>query len=137
MSRIRVIFLVCLAIGLAVWLCWFAGRRNPPPVSVQFVGLTNNPVRRPPPSPSRLELGSGATNMCALFWFTNTDATSVWFDTECAEQKLDGKWIQCAQPNADWSGVGGGVWLKRSGCMFAVGWPPGLSTNATWRLRVR
>ena len=137
MSQIRLIVSGCVLVALVICLSWFAGTRNLPSVSVQFVGLANNPVGQPPPSPSRLELCRGATNLCALFWFTNTDVESVWFETECAEQKAAGKWVRCAQPSANWSGVEGSSWAKSSGCMYAVGWPPGLSTNATWRLRVR
>ena len=133
----RLIILACITIALAVSLCILAVRRDPPLVSVQFVGLTNNPVGRPPPSPSRLAVCRGATNLCALFWFTNKEVSCVSFDTECAEQKVAGKWIPFAKPSANWSGVEGGLWTKGSGCLYAVGWPPGLATNAVWRLRVR
>ncbi len=137
MSRNRVLILVGGLGVLTGLLCWLLSNRNPGAISVDFVCLTNNPVRRPPPASARLEVCRGATNLCALFWFTNKAAASVWFKTECAEQRVDGKWIECARPSAQWDGVEGGRWTKGSGCMYAVGWPPGLATNATWRLKVR
>jgi hypothetical protein len=135
MSLNRVLISIGFVVVLVGLLYWLLGGKHPP--SVEFVSLTNNPVSIPPSASARLILSEGATNLCALFWFTNSNAASVWFKTECAEQKVGGKWIECARPSARWNGVGGGLWFKGSGCLYAVGWPPGLPTNAIWRLQVR
>jgi hypothetical protein len=39
-------------------------------------------------------------------------------------------------PRVEVSGVEGSLWMPGYSCLMAVGWPPGLSTNAFWRLRV-
>ncbi len=76
--------------------------------------------------------------MCALFLVTNTTRIEfLWFKTACAEEKSGGEWKQIVPGANAWSGVEGYLWMPASGCYMAVGWPPGLSTNASWRLRVR
>jgi hypothetical protein len=137
MFRKRVIILVgvlCVIAGVLFSLLSFSRPRS---VSVNFVCLTNNPVRAFTSPAGRFEVAMGATNLCAVFWFTNASAASVWFKTDCAERKVDGKWVECARPGGQWNGLEGGMWTKGSGCLYAVGWPPGGPTNATWRLRVR
>jgi hypothetical protein len=137
MSGNRVLILVGVLGVFAGLLLWLLGAKKPRSISVEFVGLTNNPVATLPSAAPRLVLAAGATNLCALFWFTNAHAASVWFKTDCAEQKVGGKWVECARPSGQWNGVDGGLWMKGSGCLWAIGWPPGLPTNATWRLQVR
>jgi hypothetical protein len=108
-----------------------------PLLSITFQGWTNNPVRSPPPN--RLELARGATGRCALFWVTNAEPFdhTLWFDSFEVEQNTNGQWLAFTRTNSLWSGVEGSVWWGGYGCMYAVGWPPGLPTNATWRLRIR
>jgi hypothetical protein len=111
-------------------------------LSVTFTGWTSNPVWTPPPN--RLELGRGAsglsaTGTCALFWVTNAGSPKdrVWFDTLQVEQKVDGQWRAFTPTSKEWSGVEGSVWMGGYGCMYAIEQPPGLTTNAVWRLQVR
>jgi hypothetical protein len=137
MSRNRVLILIGVLGVVAGLLIWLSGANRPRPISVGFVSLTNNPVATLASAKPRLAMAQGATNLCAVFWFTNAHAASVWFKTDCAEQKIGGKWVECARPSSQWNGVEGGLWRKGSGCLYAVGWPPGLPTNATWRLKVR
>jgi hypothetical protein len=75
--------------------------------------------------------------MCALFLVTNVTARDLlWFNTPFAEQKLGGEWKPLVRGANAWSGVEGRLWTPGYGCFMAVGWPPGLDTNACWRLRV-
>ena len=120
-------------------ILWWSGqsRKRVSPLSVTFAGWTNHPARMPPPN--RLELGRGATGRCALFWVTNTGNPHerVWFDAMRVEQKIDGQWHAFVPTNARWSGVEGSIWNGGYGCHYAIGSPPGLPTNAIWRLQVR
>jgi hypothetical protein len=86
--------------------------------------------------PTRVEVCLGATGLCALFGVTNIAPKEfIWFKASVVEQRTETGW-QPFVPNGAWSGVEGSVWQPGYGCLYAVGWPPGLSTNATWRLRV-
>jgi hypothetical protein len=107
-----------------------------PKLSVMFVGMTNNPMRQM--TPTRVEVTQGATGFCALFWVTNITAKQfVWFKTASIEQRTEAGWEPLVPSGGSWSGVEGSLWSPRYGCLIAVGWPPGLATNATWRLQVR
>ena len=102
-------------------------------LSVEFVGMTNNPT--PQRKPLRLVNGD-AKGLCALFIVTNNSTTqAIWFDTASIEQKIAAGWKPFV-PSGSWREVGGLQWLPRSGCLLAVAWPPGLATNATWRLQM-
>jgi hypothetical protein len=105
-------------------------------LSVVFVGMTNNPARQM--TPTRIELSQGATGLCAMFWVSNAPANHfIWFKTDSVEQKTETGWQRFVPSGGDWSGVEGSRWQPGYGCFFAVGWPSGLATNATWRLQVR
>jgi hypothetical protein len=117
---------------------WFWGRGHPgtqsPKLSVVFMGITNNPMRQF--SPTRIEVCQGATGLCALFWVANITSNKwIWFKTASVEQKTDTGWLQFVPTNRDWAGINGGAWGPRYGCFYAVRWPPGLPTNASWRLQ--
>jgi hypothetical protein len=103
--------------------------------TVLFVGFTNNPVRQM--LPFRVETCEGATGLCALFWVTNTSPNIINFKTDSVEIKTDNGWQPFLPTGAPWGGVEGSLWFSNYGCIYAVGWPPGLRTNATWRLQVR
>jgi hypothetical protein len=104
-------------------------------LSVVFVGMTNSPMRQM--TPTRLEVCQGATGLCAKFWVTNIATKQfIWFKTVSIEQKTDAGWQSFVPSGGPWSGVEGSLWQPGYGCLYAVGWPPGLATNATWRLQV-
>jgi len=103
-------------------------------LSVQFIGMTNLATGQTFPTPVS---GEGATGRCALFWVTNITAHHIWFQTTSVEQKTETGWQVFIPSRRSWSGVGGSDRLPSSGRVQAVGWPPGLPTNASWRLRVR
>jgi hypothetical protein len=137
MSRKRALIFIGVVCVVAGVLYCLSSAKRPQSVSVSFVCLTNNPVATFSSPIGRVAVAMGATNLCAVFWFTNAGAASVWFTTDCAERKVDGKWVECARPSGQWNGLEGGMWTKGSGCLYAVGWPPGLPANATWRLQIR
>lgn len=127
---------VILVIGLIGFLVWSSPRPGPvTPLSVAFIALTNNPARQW--TPTRIEMCQGATGLCGMFFVRNASSNRVlWFKTVGVEQKTSAGWQTCVTSNTPWSGVEGSVWTPGYGCFYAVGWPPGLPTNATWRLRV-
>ena len=113
-----------------------AGYAGPPTtkLSVEFVGMTNNPT--PQRKPILLAVTTGATGLCALFSVTNNSTTqAIWFDTVSIEQRTAAGWKPFV-PSGRWTEVGGLQWLPSHGCLLAVAWPPGLATNATWRLQM-
>jgi len=125
---------VLLLLALILW----SGSR-PVPVatilSVGFVGLTNGPARQM--KPTRIEVCQGATGLCAMFSVRDVSSNHwIWFKTASIEQKTSAGWQRFLPNGTSWSGVEGGYWSPGYGCLFAVGWPPGLPTNTTWRLRV-
>ncbi|WP_150107626.1 hypothetical protein [Pedosphaera parvula] len=109
-----------------------ASTRLPNDLSVVFVGFTNNPTGtfRPirviiPPT--------GATGLCALFRVGNVGSNRfIAFETIAGEQKTERGWEPFQV-----SGVGGSVWTPGYSCLYAVPWPTGVPTNATWRLQLR
>jgi hypothetical protein len=102
-------------------------------LSVLFVGMTNNPIRTM--GPPRVEVCGGAAGYCALFLVTNTSPKQcLWFKTGFVEQKTAGGWKRLALGTNAWSGIAGSLWTPAYGCLVAVGWPPGLPSNACWRL---
>jgi hypothetical protein len=103
-------------------------------LSVEFVGMTNNPT--PQRKPIRLAVNGDAKGLCALFFVTNNSTTqAIWFDTVSIEQKTAAGWKPFV-PSGSWTEVGTIQWEPRYGCLLAVAWPPGLATNATWRLQM-
>jgi hypothetical protein len=138
-SRRHILVFAILLVFVLAPMLWMLGRNGNQlsPLSVTFAGWTNNPAWTPPPN--RLELGRGATGRCALFWVTNTGnpRERVWFDAMKVEQKVDGQWRAFVPANPGWSGVEGSIWMGGYGCHYAVALPPGLQSNAIWRLQVR
>lgn len=135
--RYRVFFVAC-ALALLACLFWCGLRKGSasPRLSVAFVGVTNNPA--PLMSPSRISLAQGATGLCAMFEVANIGKHGwIWFDTTSVEQKTDTGWKRVETAGTPWSGVEGGRWTPGYDCLIAVGWPPGVATNSTWRLQVR
>jgi hypothetical protein len=104
-------------------------------LSVLFLGMTNNPVWQS--TAPRVVVSRGVTGLCALFLVTNVTARqSLWFNTTSIEQKTEAGWKTFVPTGSSWSAIGGGLWSPKYGCLVSVGWPPGLATNATWRLKV-
>jgi hypothetical protein len=127
--------LVVLLLAFLLWSGIYAGGPTPKP-SVMFVGMTNNPTRQM--TPTRVEVTEGATGLCALFRVTNIATKEhIWFRTALVEQKTEAGWKPFVPSGASWCGVGGSQWSPGYSCLIAVGWPPGLATNATWRLQLR
>ena len=129
--------LAVLALFLMAYLFWSGIHVSAPTtkLSVVFVGITNSPTRTM--TPTRIEVCQGATGLCAMFWVTNIDARqTIWFKTTSVEQKTEAGWRPFVPSGGAWSGIEGSLWQAGYGCFYAVGWPPGLPTNATWRLQV-
>jgi hypothetical protein len=98
--------------------------------------MTNNPT--PQMTPIRVAVTQDATGLCALFLVTNISAKQyIWFKTASVEQKTEAGWKPFVPKGGPWTGVEGQLWSPGYGCLIAVGWPPGLATNATWRLQMR
>jgi hypothetical protein len=130
---ISVAIIAGLTMLVVVCSCGSGARTVAP--SVVFVGMTNNPTRQM--TPTRIEVCQGATGMCALFWVTNFTANEwVWFKTVSVEQKTASGWQRFSPSSSLWMGIEGSLWGPGYGCLVAVGWPPGLSTNAVWRLEL-
>jgi hypothetical protein len=88
-------------------------------------------------TPTRIELCQGATGLCAMFRVANiTSNQFIWFKTASVEQKTETGWRPFVPSKGSWSGIEGLLWRPGYACLVAVGWPPGLSTNASWRLQV-
>ncbi len=138
--RIRLVGAACVVLVLftLVLLYWTidpAAAASASRPTISFVGMTNNPVRQM--LPFRVETCEGATGLCALFWVTNTAPRMTSFKTASVEIKTNRGWEPFVPAGAPWRGVEGSLWHQNYGCFYAVGWPPGLPTNAVWRLQVR
>ena len=104
-------------------------------LSVEFVGMTNSPM--PQTTPIRVVVTKDATGLCALFFVTNISTKQfIWFETASVEQKTETGWKPFVPIGGSWTGIEGRVWSPGSGCLVAVAWPPGLATDATWRLQM-
>lgn len=91
-------------------------------LSVTYVGVTNDLK----------------TGLCGMFLVRNVTSNRwVWFKTLGVEQKTQEGWQTFIPSSASWSGVEGSLWSPGYGCLYTVRWPPGLPTNAIWRLQVR
>jgi hypothetical protein len=130
-----------VAIGfLAATLLFFVATRRRgagqgPDLSVTFIGLTNNPVSQL--RPYRLIVQGSATGTYALFNLKNANhLRSIGFETVGVEELTTNGWV-ASHPALPWQGIKGAVWLPGSGAVWAIGWPPGLASNATWRLTLR
>ena len=137
-SRRYIIVFAALVLLLVAYLFWQGGQTGPisPKLSVVFVGMTNNPTRTM--MPIRVAVCGGATGRCAMFMVSNTTTSqSVRFKTIAVEQKTASGWRLFIPSSGSWFGLEGGDWSPGYGCLVAVGWPPGLATNASWRLQVR
>jgi hypothetical protein len=111
-----------------------AGSPGSSNLSVVFVGFTNNPQGAM--QPVRIEVVEGAAGMCALFRVANVGTNRpLDFKTLSIESTNRRGWVPFV-PKTAWNGIEGAHWEPGYGCFYAVGWPPGLPTNATWRLRL-
>ena len=140
MARAERYIAVLAALVLLLVAYLFSSRNSPvlptAKLAVAFAGITNNPTRQM--TPTRVEVCQGATGLCALFWVTNVSADHyIWFKTASIEQKTRTGWQPFVPSSGSWNGIEGRLWMPGYGCFIAAGWPPGLATNATWRLRVR
>ena len=139
MSAQRKFRLLACGLGFLVivflFLKIFQAPRQGSPLSLLFVGLTNNPVSQF--RPYRIAVAGNPSGLCALFQLKNTGfLRAIGFETSGLEVLTEDGWEQFS-PTGAWQGIVGDTWFPGSGCLFAVGWPPGLSTNASWRLVVR
>jgi len=140
MARPRryMIFFAVFVLLIVAYICLWGGHTGPtsPKLSVVFIGMTNNPIRTM--TPTRLAVCQGATGRCAMFMVSNISSNQyIWFNTVSVEQKTETGWQQFIPSSGSWFGLEGGEWSPGYGCLVAVGRPPGLSTNASWRLQVR
>jgi hypothetical protein len=122
---------------LGAYLCWSWQRPSlqPQKLAVLFSGMTNNVTRTM--GPPRIEVCAGASGACALFLVTNlTRQQFLWFKTTSVERKTAMGWERFTPTDQSWSGPEGSLWIPGYGCFIAVGWPPGLPTNACWRLQL-
>jgi hypothetical protein len=124
---------------LALVIGWIRSQAHstpgPPPVSVVFTELMNDPVARM--APARVAVGAGATGLCAMFWVTNTSTDKYcWIRTAGVETQGPGGWQERRQIDVSWYGVMVSMWRPGYGCLVAVGWPPGIPTNECWRLKL-
>jgi len=72
-----------------------------------------------------------------MFMVSNTTPDQyLWFKATSIEQKTETGWQPFIPSNGSWSGVEGGDWSPGYGCHLAIGWPPGLATNASWRFKM-
>ena len=138
MSDFKKVLFGLMAVMVLSLICWRFTGGNAAPVTpeltVQFVGLTNDPVNSM--SPVRVCVAQGTTGLCVLFRVMNPAANvSAQFDTTGIEVNQGHGWELVPVPGR-WYGVAGGAWTPGYGCLCAVGWPPGVSTNVTWRLRL-
>jgi hypothetical protein len=127
------------AILLALSFYWSVANLRPsvPPqkLSALFIGMTNNATRTM--GPPRIEVSGGASGAFALFLVTNTTRHDfLWFKTAAVEQKTPAGWQPFMPTGLAWSGPQGNLWSPGYGCLFGVDWPPGLPTNACWRLQL-
>ena len=122
---------------LAACWCWSRQRPSPQPqkLAMLFAGMTNNVVRTM--GPPRIEVCGRGSGPCALFVVTNlTRQHFLWFKTASVERKTAVGWERFTPTDPSWFGPVGSLWMPGYGCFIAVGWPPGLPTNASWRLQV-
>ena len=106
-------------------------------LSFRFLGLTNNPV--PQSKPYQLSVfGSSDDGTYALFRLKSLGRIRpIGFETLGVEQLTAEGWKPFS-PTGPWRGMSGSVWFPGGGStLVAIGWPPGLSSNATWRLALR
>ena len=103
-------------------------------LSVTFLGLTNNPVAES--KRYGLWVPGSAKGTCALFRFKNMGSRSIAFDTVGVEELTAEGW-RAFRPKGKWEAMSGCEWPSGSSCLVATGWPPGLSTSATWRISLR
>lgn len=138
-KKVALAVIAIMALSLVVWRLTGTGNNTTggsgsPELRVDFVGFTNNPVATM--TPVRVCLTRGTTGFCALFRVTNPDSTRfARFNTTGLEVNNGHGWEPAPFPGPGF-GMGGGKWSPGYGCLFAVGWPPVVSTNAAWRLQL-
>ena len=135
-----------LFISIALWIWTHRGPSDGlAPLSVTHLGLRMDPLTHVTGFTIN---GRGATGLCAMFAVTNVSKDSaIWFETVAIQQKTDNGWQRTptdpyrTPPNPNkpaWSGIDAdGLWSPGYGCLFAVGWPPNLPTNAVWRIEIK
>jgi hypothetical protein len=101
---------------------------------VEFVGLTNSPVRSM--QPVRLEVVRGGSGVHAVFRVGNMSSNYfIRFWSITVEKNENGKWTDAGQAFGI-NGLNGSRWSPGYSCLYAYPWPPGLPTNSTWRLQL-
>ena len=121
-------------------------------LGVVLLAVERDPTHHPP---ERSTVLNGITGLCAIFAVTNSsEEASLWFDTCAVEQKTEGGWRRTEVAPYELRvirkpGVGGTPWngiasddvnhvYPPGTCWnYVVAWPPGVPTNATWRLELR
>lgn len=135
--RRNIILITVLVLPFLASLCWIALKPASPAksdLSVEFMGMTNNPEHTM--TPVRVEVIPGTPGRHALFRVKNNNPDKlIRFDTSCVETN-DGQGWKKFVPAGDWAGVGGSEWFPGYSCFYAIAWPPGLPTNVVWRMQM-
>ncbi len=143
------------ALLLLLLVCWWGGgllATKPARLGVQLLAVARDPRYRPS---ERSTVLNGITGLCAIFAITNcSQDASVGFDTCAVEQKTEGEWRRIEVPpyasrvtqkrrlgGTPWFGIASEdvnhVYPPGTCWNYVVAWPPGVPTNATWRLQLR
>jgi hypothetical protein len=151
--RFLVLMGALLSLLLVFWLSGgFQGFPQPPRLAVGFVTVESDPFFHPMRGPTVL---NGAAGLCAIFAVTNAGKdTSVWFDTCAVEQNVGTEWrrtpvLPYALRVTEIPRIGETPWVgitsdsvnnnypPGTAWYYVVEWPPGVPTNACWRLELR
>ncbi len=148
-------YVIGVGLLLLLLVCWWGGGlrvAKPTRLGVQLLAVASDPMHRPA---ERATVLNGITGLSAIFAITNdSQDASVCFDTCAIEQKSQGEWQRTEVPPYDSRvtqkrRVGGTPWVGIASedvnhvyppgtCWnYVVEWPPGVPTNATWRLQLR
>ena len=132
----RAIVIALLLIPAAAFLVLIVRLRSTPrpiDLSVIFVGLTNYPQRTM--TPPRLAVISDGHGLHALFAVTNRSTDHyLQFGIDRIEKQVGNAWVE--HPAVQISPALGMRWSPGYGCAYAIPWPPGVPTDAPWRLNL-
>lgn len=148
-------YVLGVAVLLPLLVCWWGGgfqAAKPTKLGVELLAVvTDDPMHR---RAERSTVLNGITGLSAIFAVTNgSQDASLYFDTCAVEQKIQGEWQRTEVPPYEsrvrqkrgvgappWSGIASddvGGYPPGTCWNYVVAWPPGVPTNATWRLQLR
>ncbi len=126
------ILLGALVLLACVWLLSTRSSSQRGDLSVEFRGLTNDPgasVFR------RLSVVGDGRGLYALFAVTNISQKGyVQFGISGVERQSNDTWT--AHESEVFKPALGFTWSPGFGAFYAIPWPPGLTTDRPWRLRL-